>query len=174
MLRKVYSLPQSRGVGRCQAGTSYCGSSRSWLGSSRSEKGRTEWPGHRVHSGESTDRRVLRKERHRWLQPHILQLLGPMEKCHCMEWHTTAPLGICRWMTKNSPDNSPSEYSVDWTTWRTVGPLGYQQDPELGLAKVLLAPGKTQCWEVVPAVQHLCSQLRSPNWESGAKASVQH
>jgi hypothetical protein len=42
------------------------------------------------------------------------------------------------------------------------------------LAKVLLAPGKERCWEMVSAVWHLCSQLRPLIKELGPNASVQH
>jgi hypothetical protein len=123
MPRRVYSLPQSRSDGRRQACTSYCSGSRSYLGSSCSENGRTERPGHRVHSGGSRDWTALRMERHRRLQPHVRNLLGPMEIPRCEEWHTWTPVGIRRQTIRNSPDNSllqQSERPADWTTWWTI------------------------------------------------------
>jgi hypothetical protein len=53
MPRRLYLLPQSLGVGRCQPGMSYCNCSCSQLGFSCFGKGTTEHPEHRAHSGGS-------------------------------------------------------------------------------------------------------------------------
>jgi hypothetical protein len=66
---KVYSLPQSRGAGRRQAGTSYCRCSSSQLRSSHSENRTTERPVNRTHSGGSRDWTVPRMKRHPDLSP---------------------------------------------------------------------------------------------------------
>jgi hypothetical protein len=50
--------------------------------------------------------------------------------------------------------------------------LWCQQDAKLGSAKVLLAPGKQWCWEVVPALRHLCIESSTPAQESGPNASI--
>jgi hypothetical protein len=131
--KKVYPLPQSRGVGERQAGTSYCGCNRSRLGSSHSEKGTFERPGYKALSGGNRDRTAPRMERYRRPQPHVQKLLGPMEIPPFEERHIRAPLGIRRRMIKNCPGNSPSKQSelcVDRTTWWTARrSLGCQQDP---------------------------------------------
>jgi hypothetical protein len=70
------SLPQSRGAGRCQAGTSYYNFSHIRLRSSLSENWTTEWPGHRSHSGGSRNRTAPRMQRHDHPHPRS-KVTGP-------------------------------------------------------------------------------------------------
>jgi hypothetical protein len=77
--RRVYSLPESRGAGRRQAGTIYCGYSRNRLRSSLFQNGTTVRQGHRTHSGGNRDRTAPRMERHRRLQTHVQKLLSPVD-----------------------------------------------------------------------------------------------
>jgi hypothetical protein len=74
MPTRVYSLPQSLGAGRHQIGSRYCCISHSSLGSNRLEKGATQWPGQRAHSGGSRIQTAHRMERHHQTQPHIQKL----------------------------------------------------------------------------------------------------
>jgi hypothetical protein len=87
----MYTLPQSRGACRRQAGTCYCGCSRSRLGYIHSVN-RTERPGHRAHSGGSRDRTAPRMERYLRPQHHVQKLLDPMDIPLCEERHTE-----CHW-----------------------------------------------------------------------------
>lgn len=54
----------------------------------------TELPGRIAYSGKSRYRTAPTIERHCRLQPHIQQLLGPMEIARCEEWITRALLEI--------------------------------------------------------------------------------
>jgi hypothetical protein len=106
MPRRVYALPQNRGVGRREAGASYCGCTRVQLGSCHFEKRTTERPEHRAHFRESRARTVPRVEEHSRPQPHFQDVLGPMEIPHCVNHRILAPLGIRRRTMRNSSESS--------------------------------------------------------------------
>jgi hypothetical protein len=86
MPRKVYPLPQSRGVGRSEAGTSYCGCSRS----------RMDPAALRTELNDQDIGPILKERESRW-HPDWIDIAhrSPMYNSYCYkEWHTTAPLGI--------------------------------------------------------------------------------
>lgn len=175
--RRTHSLPQIQGTGEHQQGVRYCGHRHRWLRASCPKEGTVERPWHRTKSTRSGGWTTHRRERHCQLQPHLHELLGPKEVPCSKEWHTGASLGVCQQIVQNSSDSPPSEQSewcTHWTPSRTIRwTPGCKQDLGQGQPKVLLVPGKKQCWEVVPTLRRLCNQMQSLNKGSGPYASVQ-
>jgi hypothetical protein len=141
-------MPQSRGTSRCQAGTGHCDFSSSQVGPSQFWNWTTELPGHWDRSRGRRDQTAPRMERCNGPKPHLQS-----------HWAQRKSLALRNGILERHWESVDGRSKVDqivplWAEWAVCWPnymvrrsSGCQQDPDHGLAKVLLAPGIEWYWD---------------------------